>query len=154
MNALPRLPRSSVREEHQAQLWQKVLAYERSNPQRLDPLPLRARVMFVYNQCLLCLYFYPSVWCVVLIAKYIDARFRYEYACWLAEVGATEYVIDTYDRALRAIPNNLVNDDRSLVAVAKCFCSDFALCEGGLLGVLGTSCCRRSSIHWPDGAEG
>jgi hypothetical protein len=43
-------------------LWKRLIAYEKSNPQRLDPNLLRARVKFVYEQCLLCLYFYPAMW--------------------------------------------------------------------------------------------
>lgn len=113
-NALPRPPRSSAREEHQAQLWQRLLTYERTNPQRLEPAVLRIRVSFAYNQCLLCLYFYPSIWCVAHTLSVFMCR-RYEFASWLAENGAGEQAtIQVYDRALAAIPNSLVRtaDDR------------------------------------------
>lgn len=52
----------TVKEEHQVRLWRRLINFEKTNPQRLDPAALRARITFTYNQCLLCLYHYPDMW--------------------------------------------------------------------------------------------
>lgn len=52
----------TIKEEHQVRLWRRLINFEKTNPQRLDPAGLRARVTFTYNQCLLCLYHYPDMW--------------------------------------------------------------------------------------------
>jgi len=47
----------------QVALWKKYIAWEKSNPLRTEDLPLLARrVMFAYEQCLLCLSHHPDVW--------------------------------------------------------------------------------------------
>lgn len=45
----------------QVRLWKGFLAYERSNPQRLEPGPLNARVELAYMQALMCLLHFPEV---------------------------------------------------------------------------------------------
>ena len=47
----------------QLELWQKYISWERSNPLRVeDQVLITRRVMFAYEQCLLCLGHHPNVW--------------------------------------------------------------------------------------------
>jgi cleavage stimulation factor subunit 3 len=46
----------------QVKLWKNLLAYEKSNPHKLDTEALRDRVSFTFNQCLMCLYHFPEIW--------------------------------------------------------------------------------------------
>ncbi|KAH8031565.1 hypothetical protein HPB51_019186 [Rhipicephalus microplus] len=47
----------------QVELWKKYIAWEKSNPLRTDDHALiTKRVMFAYEQCLLCLGHHPDVW--------------------------------------------------------------------------------------------
>jgi cleavage stimulation factor subunit 3 len=46
----------------QVKLWKKLLAYEKSNPHKLDTETLRDRVSYTFNQCLMCLYHFPEIW--------------------------------------------------------------------------------------------
>lgn len=48
-------------QQKQAQLWQEWLAWEKSNPQRLDGPALSARVALAYDEALTILYHYPEV---------------------------------------------------------------------------------------------
>ena len=44
-------------------LWQKYISWERSNPLRTEDLALTTRrVMFAYEQCLLCMGHHPNIW--------------------------------------------------------------------------------------------
>jgi len=67
---------------------------KKTNPQRLDPNTLRSRVSFTFNQCLLCLYFYPGIW--------------YDFAQYNVDVGNLDEAVNTYNRALQAIPDSLL----------------------------------------------
>ncbi len=56
-------PTGSAEELRQLDLWQKYIAWERSNPLRVeDQVLITKRVMFGYEQCLLCLGHHPNVW--------------------------------------------------------------------------------------------
>jgi hypothetical protein len=43
-------------------LWKRFIAYEKTNPQRLDAAAFKARVIFAYKQALMCLRHYPEMW--------------------------------------------------------------------------------------------
>jgi cleavage stimulation factor subunit 3 len=56
-------PVGSSDELKQIELWQRYIAWERSNPLRVeDPALVTKRVMFAYEQCLLCLGHHPNIW--------------------------------------------------------------------------------------------
>jgi len=56
-------PCGSIEEIKQVEIWQKVIAWERSNPLRIeDQIQLNKRVMFAFEQCLLCLGHFPNIW--------------------------------------------------------------------------------------------
>lgn len=65
----------------QIDLWQKYISWEKSNPLKVeDPLLIAKRVMFAFEQCLLCLGHHPNVW-------YEAALFLQESSRILAEKG-------------------------------------------------------------------
>ncbi|XP_072378977.1 protein suppressor of forked [Diabrotica undecimpunctata] len=74
-------PSASPDERKQVELWQKYIAWEKSNPLRTeDTALLTKRVVFALEQCLLCLGHHPDIW-------YQAAQFL-EYSCKiLAEKG-------------------------------------------------------------------
>ncbi|CAK8683477.1 unnamed protein product [Clavelina lepadiformis] len=56
-------PSGSAEEQKQVTLWKKYIDWERSNPMRSeDATFVSKRVMFAYEQCLLCLGHHPDVW--------------------------------------------------------------------------------------------
>lgn len=61
----PSLPPSCRPEDlKQVYLWKKYIAWEKSNPLRSEDNNLVIkRVVFAYEQCLLCLGHYPDIWC-------------------------------------------------------------------------------------------
>lgn len=69
------------------ELWQKYIAWEKSNPLRTeDTALLTKRVVFALEQCLLCLGHHPDIW-------YQAAQFL-EYSCKiLAEKGVCYHFI-------------------------------------------------------------
>lgn len=68
--ALP--PLSRPEDLKQLDLWRKYIAWEKSNPLRTeDTKEMVKRVIFAYEQCLLCMGHYPDIW--------------YEYAAFLSE---------------------------------------------------------------------
>lgn len=74
-------PNGTPEEKKQVELWQKFIAWEKSNPLRTeDTALLTKRVVFALEQCLLCLGHHPDIW-------YQAAQFL-EYSCKiLAEKG-------------------------------------------------------------------
>lgn len=62
---LARPPKGSLKEAHQKWIWQQLAEFEQKNIQRLSNQEVRARVVFTYNQALLCLYHHPEVWYVI-----------------------------------------------------------------------------------------
>ncbi|KAH3758944.1 cleavage stimulation factor subunit 3 [Pelomyxa schiedti] len=91
-NILPRPPRGLDKENHQVQLWKKLIAFEKSNPQRLNETEqVAGRVTFTYNQCLLSLYHYPEMW--------IDAATYQEERANIPEASVF------YERSTIAVPN-------------------------------------------------
>lgn len=78
----PSIPPGGTPEERkQVELWQRYIAWEKSNPLRTeDTALLTKRVVFALEQCLLCLGHHPDIW-------YQAAQFL-EYSCKiLAEKG-------------------------------------------------------------------
>ena len=75
-------------------LWKRLLNYERANPQRLESEPLYKRVVYTYNQCLLCLYHYPEIW--------------FDFANYELQCGHVDAAKAVYDRALDAAPHCLL----------------------------------------------
>jgi len=92
-NMLARPP-SASKDETQPSLWRGLIAYERGNPQRLEPTALKNRIAFTYNQALLCLWHYPEIW--------------YEFAEEEIANGRPEESVKVYERSLEALPDCLV----------------------------------------------
>ncbi len=67
----------------QLELWQKYISWERSNPLRTEEHALiTRRVMFAYEQCLLCMGHHPNIW-------YEAASFLQESSRLLQEKGVS-----------------------------------------------------------------
>ncbi|EFJ31023.1 hypothetical protein SELMODRAFT_270661 [Selaginella moellendorffii] len=81
----------SFKEEQQNSSWKQLLAFEKNNPQRLEPALLARRVVFTYEQCLMYFYHYPDIW--------------YDYAMWLAQNGSNDNAAVVFGRALIALPD-------------------------------------------------
>lgn len=69
---LPSVPPTNTPEEAtQVDLWKKYIAWEKSNPLRTeDQALITKRVMFAYEQCLLCLAYHPDIW--IEAAAYLE----------------------------------------------------------------------------------
>lgn len=61
---LPAVPPAATPEEsRQVELWKRYIAWEKENPMRTeDHASITKRVMFAYEQCLLCLGHHPDIW--------------------------------------------------------------------------------------------
>ncbi|CAI9734176.1 cleavage stimulation factor subunit 3-like [Octopus vulgaris] len=56
-------PQNTPEEAKQVELWKRYIAWEKSNPLRTeDHALITRRVMFAYEQCLLCLGHHPDIW--------------------------------------------------------------------------------------------
>lgn len=56
-------PQNTAEEQKQTELWKKYIDWEKSNPLRTeDHTTITRRVMFAYEQCLLCLGYHADVW--------------------------------------------------------------------------------------------
>ncbi|XP_052243901.1 cleavage stimulation factor subunit 3-like isoform X2 [Dreissena polymorpha] len=69
---LPSVPPTNTPEEAtQVELWKKYITWEKENPLRTeDQALITKRVMFAYEQCLLCLAYHPDVW--IEAANYLE----------------------------------------------------------------------------------
>ena len=62
-NALSVRPRNNAEDNRQLELWKKYIEWEKDNPLRAEDLTVViSRVMFAYEQCLLCCALHPEVW--------------------------------------------------------------------------------------------
>ncbi|KAK7478906.1 hypothetical protein BaRGS_00029887 [Batillaria attramentaria] len=56
-------PQNTYQESKQVDMWKKYIAWEKGNPLRTeDHAVITKRVMFAYEQCLLCLGHHPDIW--------------------------------------------------------------------------------------------
>eukprot|EP00899_Mesostigma_viride_P001895 jgi/Mesvir1/11706/Mv00094-RA.2 len=83
-------PSGSFQEQQQFHLWSKLVAFEKKNPQRLEPDALLKRICFTYDQWLMCFHQHPDVY--------------YDYAMWLAEANHEEVAVRVFKRAVKALP--------------------------------------------------
>ncbi|EOA36535.1 hypothetical protein CARUB_v10011584mg [Capsella rubella] len=90
MLAVP--PTGSSKEETQWVAWKKFLSFEKGNPQRIDTASSTKRIIYAYEQCLMCLYHFPDVW--------------HDYAEWHVKSGSSDAAIKVFQRALKAIPDS------------------------------------------------
>ncbi|KAI8772672.1 cleavage stimulation factor subunit 3-like [Biomphalaria glabrata] len=64
-------PQNTYNEIKQVELWKKYIAWEKKNPLRTeDQTIITKRVMFAYEQCLLCIGHHPDIW--IEAASYLD----------------------------------------------------------------------------------
>ncbi len=94
LNMLARPPSGLEKEEQQKKIWKTLIAFEKRNTQRLSMEDVRQRVLFTYEQALLCLYHYPEIW--------------YEAAMYLASYSAHKETSRMFERAIKALPDNIL----------------------------------------------
>jgi cleavage stimulation factor subunit 3 len=92
-NVLARPPRGNAKDKHQAQLWKRLIEYEKTNPQTLEAPLLKDRVAFAFNQALLYLYHYPEIW--------------YDSAMWQLENNDYDSAVAVLQKANIALADNL-----------------------------------------------
>ncbi|KAH9493981.1 Cleavage stimulation factor subunit 3 [Dermatophagoides farinae] len=93
-------PHSTPEENRQVELWKKYIQWEKQNPLKTeDVTSVIKRVVFAYEQCLLCLGHHPDIW--YEYASYLDENSKI-----MAEKGdmnhhkaLQEDVASVYDRA-------------------------------------------------------
>ncbi|GIL69991.1 hypothetical protein Vretimale_19718 [Volvox reticuliferus] len=80
-------------QDQQAQLWREYLAYERTNPQGLEPAVLQSRVSLASDQALICFLYFPDFWL--------------EYADWHAACGRPEEAANSLTKGQASLPQCL-----------------------------------------------
>jgi len=103
----PSVPPTGTQEEHkQVELWHSYINWEKSNPLKVeDPALIAKRVMFAYEQSLLCLGHHPDIW-------YEAATFLQESSKTLQEKGDVdssklflEQASQLFERAVTGVLN-------------------------------------------------
>ncbi|VEL15669.1 unnamed protein product [Protopolystoma xenopodis] len=102
-------PQNTPYEAKQVELWKKYIQWEKDNPLKTeDVITVTKRVMFAYEQCLLCLSHHPDIWYEA--ASYLDQASKL-----LAEKGdqamARQFADDTaamYERAIALLETNMM----------------------------------------------
>ncbi|KAJ3390913.1 mRNA 3'-end-processing protein rna14 [Entophlyctis sp. JEL0112] len=75
--------------------WKKLIAWEKSNPLRLDDAPMVAsRVMFAYKSSLLMMRYFPELW--------------HDAARYLIDIGKTDEAITVLHQAVEVLPKSLL----------------------------------------------
>nr|CAG4638288.1 EOG090X026K [Cyclestheria hislopi] len=100
--ALPSTPPSNHPEQvKQVELWKKYLAWEKSNPLRTEDQSLfTKRVMFAYEQCLLCLGHHPHVWYEAALFLQMSTKTLSDKGDVTAAKNLAEEVSNMYERAI------------------------------------------------------
>ncbi|CAL8073455.1 unnamed protein product [Calicophoron daubneyi] len=102
-------PQNTPYEAKQVELWKKYIQWEKDNPLKTeDIITITKRVMFAYEQCLLCLGHHPDIW--------YEAASHLEHASKvLIEKGdqttARQFANDTaamYERAIALLKTNMM----------------------------------------------
>ncbi|VDD75299.1 unnamed protein product [Mesocestoides corti] len=102
-------PQVTPLEVKQVELWKKYIQWEKDNPLKTEDLTtITKRVMFAYEQCLLCLGHHPDIW-------YEAASYLEQASKLLAgkgdQVMASQFADDTaamYERGISLLKNNIM----------------------------------------------
>lgn len=76
----------------QMHLWQKIIAFEMGNPERLDPIRLKSRIRYTLELFLSVKRHYPDAW--------------YQYAVYENEANDRDAATAIFERAIEAIPDS------------------------------------------------
>ena len=94
----PRNPRHQAnvrdRQAEQLALWQKLIAFEKANPQRCGTGELKERVRYAYKQALCPLRFYPELW--------------FEFASYERQNGSADAAAEILCSGVDALPECLL----------------------------------------------
>lgn len=92
INALAVPATTSKADAAQMADWQKILAFEMGNPERLDPLRLKSRMRFTLELFVSVKRHYPEAW--------------YQYTVYENEASDRDAATSIFERALEAIPDS------------------------------------------------
>lgn len=109
--SLPAVPPTSVAfETTQKELWRRYIAWEKSNPLKCDDQNLVVkRVMFAFEQCLLCFAFHPDMWYEATSYLENTGRDLIERGDMPGGQKLFEEAVAMYDRAISGpLKNNLL----------------------------------------------
>lgn len=99
-NAPSTPPQGLLEEVKQVDLWKKYIAWEKGNPLRTeDHAILTKRVMFAYEQCLLCLGHHPDIWYEAALFLEQSSKLLTEKGDLAAGKMFSEEAAQIYDRA-------------------------------------------------------
>nr|CAG4640671.1 EOG090X026K [Eulimnadia texana] len=94
-------PTTNPEQIKQVELWKKYLTWEKSNPLRTEDHNLiTKRVMFAYEQCLLCLGHHPHVWYEAALFLQISSKTLSDKADVNGAKNLAEEVASMYERAI------------------------------------------------------
>lgn len=100
-------PQNTPDEIKQVELWKKYISWEKSNPLRTeDTTIITKRVMFAYEQCLLCLGHHPDIW--IEAASYLDqsSHILIEKGADITGKAFAEESAGIYERAITTLLKN------------------------------------------------
>lgn len=109
--SLPAIPPTSAAfETTQKELWRRYIAWEKSNPLKSDDQNLVVkRVMFAFEQCLLCFAFHPDMWYEATSYLETTGRDLIERGDMPGGQKLFEEAVGLYDRAVSGpLKNNLL----------------------------------------------
>ncbi|XP_021945266.1 protein suppressor of forked [Folsomia candida] len=97
-------PTGSPEEVRQVALWKKYIAWEKNNPLRTEDLTLLARrVMFAYDQCLLCLSHHPDVWYEAALFLENISKLMNEKGDAVSAKKFSDQAADVYENAITGV---------------------------------------------------
>eukprot|EP00088_Acartia_fossae_P014893 TRINITY_DN1804_c1_g1_i2.p1 TRINITY_DN1804_c1_g1~~TRINITY_DN1804_c1_g1_i2.p1 ORF type:complete len:714 (+),score=161.43 TRINITY_DN1804_c1_g1_i2:55-2196(+) len=102
---LPSIPPSGSNEEcKQIEAWNNYINWEKSNPLKVeDPGLVGKRVMFAYEQCLLCLGHHPDIWLEAALYLQETAKTMQEKADVNTAESFLEQTSQLYERAISGV---------------------------------------------------
>ncbi|VUZ54879.1 unnamed protein product, partial [Hymenolepis diminuta] len=102
-------PQNTPHEVKQVELWKKYIQWEKDNPLKTEDISvLTKRVLFAYEQCLLCLGHHPDIWYEAAsyleqASKLLTSKGEQTMALVFADDAAA-----MYERALNLLKNNMM----------------------------------------------
>lgn len=86
------VPSTGNRPDEQLVHWKQFIQFEIGNPEMLDPMVLKTRVRFAFEQCLSIKRYQPEIW--------------YQYASFERDGGDAESAALTFQRGIQVMPSS------------------------------------------------
>ncbi|CAB3367662.1 Hypothetical predicted protein [Cloeon dipterum] len=99
-------PTGAAEEVKQVDMWKKYIAWEKSNPLRTeDQTTITKRVMYAYEQCLLCMGHHPDIWYEAALYLELSSKLLHEKGDINAAKLFGDEAANIYERAITTILN-------------------------------------------------